>query len=189
MDTNIIDFFQDKRIEIINDRTYTYNSNDNLHNYVVKYFSDDLDYYTSQHGIFVKNNDQILHSAIVFGKGGLTSVHKNSYCIEDDSIIICCGNTLFSLKLFELTLNWKIKIDDVTAFGIYKMNNDFIVHGELQISRINKDGKIIWQKNGSDIFLTINGQNDFEIIDQKIYVESWDGRKYKFDYNGKDENN
>jgi len=69
------------------------------------------------------------------------------------------------------------------------MYNDFIIHGELEITRINKNGNIIWQNSGSDIFVTLDGDNDLKIIENNIYVESWDGRKYKFDYNGNDEYN
>jgi hypothetical protein len=151
------------------------------------YCSGESNLYTSKHGIIIKNDAKILSSAIILADGASTIIHKNSYYIEENSIIICCGNTLFSLKLFELKLNWKIKIDDATAFGIYKMNNDFIIHGELEITRINKNGEIIWQKSGSDIFVTIDGKSDFKIINNKIHIESWDGRKYKFDYDGKDE--
>jgi len=152
---------------------------------MVKYSSGD--YITSKHGIIIKNDEKILYSAILFGSGGGTTVHKNSYIIEDNFIIICCGDALFSLTLFELKLNWKTKIDDSSVFAIYKMHNDFIIHGELEISRIDKNGNIIWQNSGSDIFVTLDGNNDLKIIEDNIYVESWDGRKYKFDYNGNDE--
>jgi hypothetical protein len=182
MKTNIIEHFQGKKIEIIDEFEYKLGSNDNQVNYMVEYFSGN--YYSSKHGILVKDNKQILFSAIVLGSGGTTSVHEKSYLIEENTIFICCGNSLFSLTLLELKLNWKVKIDDATAFGIYKMNDDFIIHGELDISRINKNGRIIWQNGGSDIFTTMDGY-DFEIIENDIFVKSWDGRNYKWDYNGK----
>lgn len=180
MDINIIEYFQGKQIQILNG---------NSQNYIKKYYSDEPNLCTSKHGIIIKNNNEILSSAVILANGGGTTVHKNSYYIEENSIILCCGDTLFSLELFELKLNWKTKIDDATAFEIYKMYHDFIIHGELSISRINKNGKIIWKKYGSDIFVTIDGKNDFKIINNKIFAESWDGRKYKFDYDGKDEYN
>ena len=64
---------------------------------------------------------------------------------DNNSIIICCGNALFSLSLPELKLNWKKEIDSSTAFEIFKMNEDYIIHGELEISRIDKYGNILWQ--------------------------------------------
>jgi outer membrane protein assembly factor BamB len=147
------------------------------------------DIFSSKHGIFVRNDDKILYSAIILANGGGTSIHEQSYYIGNDTIIICCGDTLFSLTLLELKLNWKIKIDDVTAFAIYKMNNDYIIHGGLAISRVNNDGKIIWQQYGSDIFVTAEDVPFyFDIIDNYIYTISWDGRKYKFNYdNGEGE--
>ncbi|MHC6201995.1 hypothetical protein ACYULU_02225 [Breznakiellaceae bacterium SP9] len=181
MKTKIIEYFEDKIIEIIDDTTYT-------NNYDFEYFLDiPTPHGISKHGIIIKQNDKIINSAIVFGNGSSTTVHKHSYYINDTVIIVCCGNSLFSLTLPELQLNWKIEIDEATAFGIYKMNDDYIIHGELTINRIDTKGKIIWKKYGSDIFVTMEGQNDFKIGENFIYVKSWDGRKYKFNYNGKDE--
>ena len=183
-----IEYFQDKIIEIFEDKTYTHNSNDNINNYLFEYFSKQDEYYSSKFGIIVKKNDKIISSAVISAHGGYTSLNDSNYIIEDNFIIICCGNTLFSLTLPELKLNWKIEIDEVTAFRIEKMNNDYIIRGELAISRINKEGKIIWQKYGSDIFVTYDESFYFDIVDNNIFTISWDGRKYKFNYDdGEDE--
>jgi outer membrane protein assembly factor BamB len=191
-----IEHFQNKRIEIFEDKTYEYNSNNNLNKYSFEYLSeiienDGFDNYSSKFGIVVKENYKIINSAIILASGGYAGPPgEGRYVIEDNFLIICCGDTLFSISLSELKLNWKVKIDDVTAFDINKMNNDYIIRGELAISRINKDGKIIWQKYGSDIFVRIDDKFYFEIIDNNIFTISWDGRKYKFNYDdGEDEYN
>ena len=183
----LIEYSNDTIIEIFDDFAFTVNSTDNVQKYNFEYFSDDSNEYTSRHGIFLRNKTTILNSVILLGSGGCTGIHENSYCIDDNVIILCCGDSLFSLTLPEFKLNWQIKIDSATAFGIHKMKNDYIVHGEFEISRINKYGKIVWQKTGSDIFTTIDGKNVFKIIENYICVKSWDGREYKFSYNGYEE--
>ena len=50
-----------------------------------------------------------------------------------------------------------------TAFEIFKIENGFIIHGELEITRIDNDGKVIWQNGGADIFVSQNGNDDFEV--------------------------
>ena len=67
MHVNIIEYYRNKTIEIINDSTYVLNSKDNLYNYMAKYCLDD--YISSKHGIIIKNNEQILYSAILLGSG------------------------------------------------------------------------------------------------------------------------
>jgi hypothetical protein len=43
-------------------------------------------------------------------------------------------------------------------------------------------------KYGSDIFVTYDESFYFDIIDNNIFTISWDGRKYKFNYDdGEDE--
>ena len=185
-----VEYFQDSIIEIFEDKTYTHDSNDNINNYLFEYFSKQDEYYSSKFGIIINNNDKIINSAIIWGHGGYTSLSYGNYIIEDNLIMICCGNTLFSLSLPELKLNWKIEIDEVSAFEITKMNDDYIIRGELAISRISKEGKIIWQKYGSDIFITWDEDFYFDIIDNNIFTISWDGNKYKFNYDdGEDEYN
>ena len=137
METVFTEKFNDLNVEIFNDYTYTFNSSVNVHKYMFEYSFYDT-FITSKHGIVVKNNDIIIYSAILLGNGGPTGIHEKAFLIDNNSIIICCGNALFSLTLPELKLNWKKEIDDASAFGIYKMNSDYIIHGELEISRIDK---------------------------------------------------
>ena len=178
-----IEYFQDKTIQIFEDRIYNSKSNDNIHHYSFEYFSKIDEYYNSKFGITIKENDKILNSAIILGAGAYSGPPDNSrYTIEDNFMIICCGNALFSILLPSFGLNWVKEVDPGTAFEIYKMHEDYIVRGEEAITRINKHGEIIWQKYGSDIFVTPDNDFYFKIIGSSIYTISWDGREYQFDY-------
>jgi hypothetical protein len=88
------------------------------------------------------------------------------------------------LSIPELDLLWQTQADQITCFGLYAYNDTYIVHGELGISRLDKDGKILWQKTGADIFTTLEGENIFEIADSYILVKDWEHRLYKFDFDG-----
>ena len=74
--------------------------------------------------------------------------------------------------------------DQGTCFEIYKYQDSYIIHGELEISRLDKDGKILWQRSGADIFTTQDGKDDFRIMKNYILATDWENRKYKFDFNG-----
>ena len=41
---------------------------------------------------------------------------------------------------------WRTQADQATCFEIYKYEDSYIIHGEFEISRLDKDGKIIWQQ-------------------------------------------
>jgi len=57
-------------------------------------------------------------------------------------------------------LQWKTKADVATCFEIFKYRSDYIVHGEMAISRLSADGDIIWQQSGADIFVSTKSNED-----------------------------
>lgn len=174
--------FDKYTIEIFNDPTYINNSTDNINHYD-NIYGDIHNKPSSKHGVFLKHDGDIIKSLMLLGTGGSTGIHKNCYVIILNYLYICVGNSLFKINILDLSLIWKVKIDDATAFQVFEMHNYLIIHGELSISRLNQDGKIIWQNYGSDIFVT-ESENNFQIINNEIHVNSWDKRSYIFNFNG-----
>jgi len=174
-------------IDVYRDETFVKDSADNVHKYDVVYF-DESDYiFPTMIGIKVFKSDDLLKSAIIASVGGGTAIHKTSVIFESTRLLICCSDSIFCLSIPDLTLYWRAKADQATCFEIFKYQDSYIVHGELQISRLDKNGKILWQKSGADIFTTITGCGpDFELRDDFILVKDFENRIYKFDYNGKD---
>ena len=174
-------------IEIIDETDY---SNKNSSCYKKNFVSGNQSDYSTKYGIKIKNSsNELINSCLLVGATGSgTSPNEKSCLIEDDILFICISNLVFSLSLIELNLNWYKEVDFATAFGIYKMNDDFIIHGELYITRLNKKGEIIWQKSGSDIFVSPSSVNfptdNFYIKDNMIFAKSWDERKYQISYDG-----
>ena len=175
-------------IEIIDETCYLLNSKNNTYNYNKVYVVGTETEYSTKYGIRIKNseNEIIKDCLLVCNTGAGTSVCKETCVIDAETVFICISNVVVSLSLIELELNWFKEVDFATAFGIYKMNEDFIIHGELYITRINKKGEIIWQQSGSDIFVLPCDfpTENFCIKDNKIFVQSWDERKYRISYNG-----
>ncbi len=94
-----------------------------------------------------------------------------------------------SLSISDLRLNWVTKCNNtVVCFEIFKVNNDYIIHGELSILKISSSGKIEWEFFGRDIFTTIDGIDDFYIEDNLIVAKDWGNNVYKLDSDGKQVN-
>ena len=194
MDTEFVEYYNDLTIKIVDDYHYgmkplEYQNTKHKHNYMYEYYYLEeyhiySDGFTSQHGIIVEELDGTINSAIVLANGVPTSVHKKSYHIENNSIMICCGDVLFSLALPDLRLIWKTKIDIGRAIAIYKMNNDYIIEGEIGVSRINSFGKIIWERESLYTSTKNAWINEFKIIGKYIFTRSWDERKIQYDFNG-----
>ncbi|MFX0141015.1 MAG: hypothetical protein ACFFDN_45670 [Candidatus Hodarchaeota archaeon] len=180
--------YKQYRIQIFNDETYSSNSVDNLNKYDYEYTSEFSKYYNyySKHGVRIFQNDIIIKSAILCCcDGGSTVVHNNSAILNNDSLIVCVGSYLYNLNVPSLKLNWLLKADSATCFEVFYKNDMYIVHGELEISQVTKDGNIVWQFSGKDIFTTQTGINDFIIKDKYIVAKDWEYNVYHIDFNGK----
>jgi hypothetical protein len=171
-------------IELIRDENYSEKSNDNLISYDKIHFEESDYVLPTKIGLKTYENDEIISSAIIGSVGGGTGIHKNSQIIENDRIIVCCSDSVFCLSIPDLNLIWKTEADQASCFEIYKFKESYIIHGEMEISRLNFNGEIMWQKSGADIFTTEKGTDDFEITDSYIKATDWENRTYKFDFNG-----
>lgn len=172
------------RIDIYNDQTFTAISADNVNQYDFVYFDKSEYHFPSVYGIKIFQDDTLIKSAVIGSIGGGTAIHDTSTIIENDRLLVCCSDSIFCLSIPDLTLLWQTKADQATCFEIYKYEDSYFIHGELEISRLDRDGKILWQQSGADIFTTLEGKDDFVITDNCILVTDWENRKYKFDFNG-----
>ena len=158
---------------------YNPKSTDNAAVYDALYFVESEYRHTSVYQISTFVSDNLLKRILIGATGGGTTVHKNSFITEKDRLVICCSDTLFCLQIPDLSLLWKTKADDATCFQIFKYQSDYIIHGELEITRLSYNGDILWQQGGADIFT-----EEFKITDNYIYATDFEYRKYTFDFDG-----
>ena len=92
---------------------------------------------------------------------------------------------MFRFSLAGLQLLWKTKADLATYFAVFPYRQDYIVHGELEISRLDQWGNIIWQNGGADIFATPHGDSSLVLLQDMIIATDWEFSKYAFDYDGR----
>ena len=172
------------KVEIFTDETYEIGSADNINNYDFEYLETENKYNSTFVGVKIYENEELNKSILIGSEGGNTEINENSKIIEENRVLICCADKIFCLSFPELNLLWKTKADEMTCFEIFKKDDYYIVHGELEITKLNESGKILWQKGGADIFTTISGKNDFELTEKYIIATDWENRIYKFDYDG-----
>lgn len=172
------------QIDISSDPAFSEKSADFLTKYDFVYFDKSEYDFPCVYGIKIFHNDILLNSAAIGSIGGGTTAHKTSIIVEDDKILICCSDSIFCLSIPDLGLIWKTQADSATCFEIFKVHDNYIIHGEMEITKLDMDGKIVWQNGGADIFTTLDGKDNFEITDKFILATDWENRKYKFDFDG-----
>ncbi len=179
------DFTSDKyKITIDSDPTYRFGSADNINDYDLIHFPESEFRFTSVYGIKVFKDEVLIKSAVIGADGGATGIYENSAIIESDRLVICCSDSIFCLSIPDLNLIWKTKADIFTCFEIFKRQDNYIVHGELEITMIDRNGKVLWRQSGADIFVTPDGRDSFIMTDEYILATDWENNKYKFDFNG-----
>lgn len=175
--------YNDHIIELFDDNNYDPRSTDNSIKYDQYYSNDDPNsYYLTQHGIRISDmTGEVLNQVCIAASGGSTGIHEHCCVILDHTLSICCADSVFSLTLPDLVLKWQTKADEATCFEIFSYQDDFIIHGELEISRLDGQGAIIWQFSGNDIFLTPTGKEGFAIKNNIIYATNWDNVTFMID--------
>ena len=170
-------------IEIVNEPTFTPGSADNAFQYSKCYYASDAqEYQTSKHGIRIYTEGQLINDCIVIGSGGATGIYENSSIVDCDEILVCCCDTVFCLTVSNLELKWRTRADEATCFTIHKLDNDYIVYGELQISRLDRNGNIIWSFGGADIFVSLDEEESFKLEADHIALSDFNKKKYKIDF-------
>ena len=152
--------------------------------YSQAFISGDPDAQMNKFGIELFEAGRLKSACSIAADGGGTGIGPATTLINLDGLVICCGNTVFKLSLPGLDLVWQTVCDTATCFEIYNFQQDYIVHGELEISRLDKNGNIIWQRGGKDIFTTLEGINDFAVYDNYIVATDWRYNQYEFDGEG-----
>lgn len=174
-------------IEVSDEPFYTLNSTDNKFLYLNVYGDHVTNNPTAKHGIKIYENQNIISSCLILGFAGCTGVHPTSFIINDNSIVICCSNDIYCLSLPLLTLKWKATTDDATCFQIFKIEKDYVIHGELSICRIDEFGNILWTFCGRDIFVsTQENSPEFILLQDRILLSDFNNQKYVIDFHGKE---
>lgn len=95
------------KVVLSDESNYTLNSTDNLLVFEKIFTDEESDIYNStKHGIKIYKNEKLLTNALICAVGGATGIHENSSVIIENNILICCANSVFSLHLPDLSLNW-----------------------------------------------------------------------------------
>jgi hypothetical protein len=176
--------YKDWSVEVCNETTYEVDSKDSNFNYSKQYNTDEEYRPTSMHGIKVFKEGELFNSCIVVASGGCTGVSETSSVIDGDQLLMCCSDSIFCLSLPDLQLNWSTRLDTATCFQIFKLDDDYLVHGEIEISRIDQKGAIKWKFGGADIFVSIDGEEEFKLGEDHILLTDFSKTKYKIDFDG-----
>jgi hypothetical protein len=100
-------------------------------------------------------------------------------------LYLSIGYNFFAFDLIEQNIKWQIHSENGEYFEFYNLEQDFLIRGELEIERINKNGERLWNYGGRDIWVNIEEGNEVKINEKEIELKDFEGSKYYIDFNGK----
>jgi hypothetical protein len=174
---------KDFSIEVVDHADYTFNSGDNVVKYDVEYFDGEINneriHPTSKRGVRVKQGEIEIASAIMGESGRGSYLDEHSFIVRNETLLVCCGNKVYVLAIPDLRIKWYKQLDFAACLGIYSFNNDLLVHGEVDVTRIDDMGVVKWSFSGRNIFVSL------EISDTNIKLSDSSGNRYFLNAEGK----
>ncbi len=99
--------------------------------------------------------DQNQRGLIVTAYGAPSLVNKHSAACLGNTLAFVAGSYAVCVSSSLEAVLWWQQCDVGSCFGLYvvEQGNALIVHGELAITKLSNEGKILWQAEGRDIFI------------------------------------
>jgi hypothetical protein len=109
----------------------------------------------------------------------------NCAVLDDNVLTIIQDDIVIQMDMVSCCV---IKYRKFDTFGnlwhIYQITDGFIIHGEIEIIRINQHLEVVWSFSGADIFVTIDMHNAFQMCDDRIKLYDFNGNYYEVNYDG-----
>ena len=171
-------------INISIDTTYTVESTDNKpydlvinprhlrHNDMYKTFSVQIDLFS-----------KTIRIALI---GDFYSYDKDCAVLEDKILTILQNDAVVQLDINDGTMiNFKEFDCFGCNYGIYRVQNGYIIYGEIEITMLDLNFDKKWSFSGKDIFVSMSEKKEFELCENSIKLHDFEGNFYEIDFSGK----
>ena len=92
---------------------------------------------------------------------------------------------IYIIDLESMNLIEEYQVEDMACnFGIYRIDDGYIIHGEMEIKKLDFNFNKVWGFYGRDIFVSVNNKKAFEISNNKIKLYDFEDNYYELDFDG-----
>jgi|GEM_PF-963822 len=141
-----------------------------------------LDELSKSYVIQVSSTDTEYQLAII---GSYLSSEHDCASLEGSLLTLLLNNSIHRIDLRSGSL---IQYKEVPGFdcgfGLYRITDGYILYGEMEILMIAPDLTVKWRYSGRDIFVSMDNSNAFEMREDGIYLQDFEGNKYVVSYEG-----
>lgn len=106
--------------------------------------------------------------------------------LNSQALIIMMNEQFFKINVLDGTLiDYKALDVFGSNFAIFKIDNGYVVHGEVDILFLNENFEIISSFSGRDIFVSISGKKAFTLTKNTVQLYDFEDHYYEIDFEGK----
>lgn len=135
----------------------------------------------------------ILHIQITIDNSSENLFLYCDFCSNFECCTVLNGEKLYTIKfntMYEIDIITKqiryIDLDDLSgAMGLYKTADGLIVHGEMEIVKLDFELNEIWHFLGADIFASMIDHPAITIYDDRIELLDFENNHYVISHDGK----
>ena len=171
-------------VNITIDTTYTVESTDNKsYDLVINprhlRHSDNYTVFSVQINLFSKT----INIALI---GDFYSYEEDCAVLEDEILTILQNDAIVQLNINDGNMiNFKEFDCFGCNYGIYRVQNGYIVYGEIEITMLDFDFNKKWSFSGKDIFVSMSDKKAFELCENSIKLHDFEENFYEIDFSGK----
>lgn len=171
-------------VEIQIDETYTVDSADNRYYDVIlnpcHYKKSDI---SKTFSIHINLFERELCIALI---GPFYSYDYHCAVLDGETLTVLQNNAITQIRITDGAITRHIEFDCFGCnFAIYRIENGYIVHGELEISMFDFDFIKKWSFSGKDVFASVTRKKPFEIRNNAICLYDFEDNYYEIDFDGK----
>lgn len=111
---------------------------------------------------------------------------ENCALLDGQDLIIMMNEQFFKINVLDGTLiNYKAHDVFGSNFALFKIENGYVAHGEVEILFLNEKFELTASFSGRDIFVSVSGKNPFVLTEDTIQLYDFEDNYYEIDFNGK----
>ena len=170
-------------VNIHTDQTYTLHSTDNKQYDLVlnpDYFAGNDNYKVFSIHIVLSTREYII--ALV---GDYQSVDASCALLDGYILTVMQNNSITQIDVRNANLLLHKKYESCgCAFAINRVQNGYIVYGEIEITCLDENFNKLWSFSGRDIFVSVSGKKPFELCEDRIKLFDFEDNYYELDFDG-----
>ena len=172
------------KITIKPDETYTIDSVDNRpYDIIMNPFKYKRNNYAKAMEIVIQN--EVYEETRMALIGSLYGYESDCAVLNNKELLVLIDKDIFIINIDDYML---VKYKSTDCFGdnfaVYLVNDGYIIHGEMEIFKLDYELNKVWQFSGADIFVTQDDKLPFLIDGDTLKIYDWNGTYYEIDLNG-----